>query len=191
MRADTLNDPDVAITVFVPTDAAFEAFFVSQNMTTEDLLDSDFLVPLLNYHMVPAVIPVAAMSDNEELSTFLDGQNLTLSIPDTSSRVVTVIAAQSTAHIIGADTPAGQVPPSLHLSSHARLSSLAPSHGRSHKPFECNPDDISLEYCSASMANVVSVMCHLVLVLVCSHMAYHIVCFRICKDTELQASSCP
>ena len=109
LRADSLDDSDIAITVFAPTDAAFDEFLATQNWTLFDLLDSDYLTPIMEYHLVPAVIPVAAMTNGEEVPTFFLAQNLTLASPLTSNSLFTVNAAESTADIIEADIAAGQV----------------------------------------------------------------------------------
>ncbi len=109
MLADTVSDSGVAITVFVPTDAAFDEFLASQNWTLFDLLDSDYLTSIIEYHMVPAIITVAEMTNDEQLSTFFVGQNLTLASPASSDSFFTVVAEDSTADIIKADIAAGQV----------------------------------------------------------------------------------
>lgn len=98
----------MAITLFAPTDLAFELFVASHNWTLSDLLDSDVLLPILEYHMVPAIIPVAEMVSGEELPTMFVGQNLTLSYPEDDS-FFTVSAEDSTASITHGDIAAGQV----------------------------------------------------------------------------------
>ena len=109
MLADIVSDPTVAITIFAPTDAAFEGFLASQNWTLSDLLDSDYLRPFMEYHMVPAIIPIEEMMVGEELPTMFIGQNLTLSAPVNNLSLFTVNAEESTADIILGDIPAGQV----------------------------------------------------------------------------------
>lgn len=78
-----------------------------------NLLNSDVLLPILEYHMVPAVIPVAEMVSSEELPTMFIGQNLALSFPehgnvfivsaDDSIASITqghILAEQSIVHVI-------------------------------------------------------------------------------------------
>ena len=105
---DTLSGAG-PFTVFAPTNAAVEEFLTSQNYTLSDLLDSELLPAIVGYHLVPAVIPVADMAAGEELPTFFIGQNLTLTAPASSDSAFTVDGAESSADIVQADIPAGQV----------------------------------------------------------------------------------
>ena len=66
-------------------------------------------MPIVEYHLVPEILPVEQMYDGEELTTFFEYQNLTLSSPATSDFFFTVNAAESTADITSADNTAGLV----------------------------------------------------------------------------------
>merc|ERR1711988_1972760 len=68
---DALSDPDASLTVFAPTNAAFEAALESLGMTAEELLaDTDLLTSVLLYHVVEGAVPAADV-------VTLDGQSVT------------------------------------------------------------------------------------------------------------------
>ena len=107
-HADTLDASDIAYTIFAPNDRAFDEFLASQNFTLFDLLDSDYLTPIVSYHVVPYILPVSAMTNDLVVPTLFANQTLTLATPTQSYSAFTVNAEESTADIIQAGIAAGQ-----------------------------------------------------------------------------------
>lgn len=117
--AERLDDPTIAVTIFAPTDVAFDEFLATQNWTLFDLLDSDYLTSIMEYHVVPAPATVFQMTVGgamlpqlfigEVLPTLFEGQNLTISAPLVSASALTVNAEDSFADIIVPDVTAGEV----------------------------------------------------------------------------------
>ncbi|KAK9797402.1 hypothetical protein WJX73_004615 [Symbiochloris irregularis] len=100
---DSVSDSDVAVTVFAPTNAAFNNFLAAQKLSLEDLLDSDYLMPVLLNHIVPEVLTTSQMYIGEELPTLLTGTNLTIAAATPNSNAVYKILSEnpdSTANII-------------------------------------------------------------------------------------------
>ncbi|GEM80195.1 fasciclin domain-containing protein [Vibrio superstes] len=83
---DTLSDPNAELTVFAPTDAAFEKFLMENNLTADELLGSPDLADILTYHVIAGEVDAATAiglagttvekvnGDNSALS--LSGENL-------------------------------------------------------------------------------------------------------------------
>lgn len=68
---DALSNPDASLTVFAPTNAAFDAALASLGMTAEELLaNTDLLTSVLLYHVVEGAVPAADV-------VTLDGQSVT------------------------------------------------------------------------------------------------------------------
>lgn len=85
-----LSDPEAELTVFAPTDEAFEALLEALEMDAETLLaDTEMLTTVLQYHVVEgAVMAEAVMEmDGEEIPTLL-GEDATLTISVTDDGVV-------------------------------------------------------------------------------------------------------
>lgn len=116
--ADGLNDSAVAVTAFAPTDEAFENFAAQQNMTLDELIDSTIIAPILQYHLVAGPLKVDDLQNGDVLPSLLSGQNLTVSLPPTTTaqslgiqsfRFVILHGIEGDALIINQDIPAGQV----------------------------------------------------------------------------------
>ncbi|KAK9797403.1 hypothetical protein WJX73_005565 [Symbiochloris irregularis] len=93
---DSVSDSDVAVTVFAPTNAAFETFLAAQKLSLEDLLDSDYLMPIIMYHIVPDVLTTNMMYVGEELPTLLANTNLTVAAATPDSNTVYKILSENT-----------------------------------------------------------------------------------------------
>ena len=111
---EALSDPDATLTVFAPTNAAFEAALADLGLTAEELLaDTETLTAILTYHVLGDVvtssdivaagteeIPVETLS-GEELSVVLTDDG-TVMFKDQSASVTTadVEASNGVIHII-------------------------------------------------------------------------------------------
>jgi len=82
---DALNNPEDELTVFAPTDAAFEAALDALGITAEELLASESLPDILLYHVLGAVVMSDDIlgSDQEEIVVeTLQGENLVVVVSD-------------------------------------------------------------------------------------------------------------
>jgi uncharacterized surface protein with fasciclin (FAS1) repeats len=74
----TLDDPELEVTLFAPTDRAFRNALKALDMTAAQLLDdTDLLTNVLLLHVVPEAIPRLS-SMHEEVTTLLMGETLKL-----------------------------------------------------------------------------------------------------------------
>lgn len=80
---DALN-AEGPLTVFAPTNDAFEALFTELGVSGIDDLTAEQLIPILTYHVVPGNILSSALS-NGEVATLNEGNNITV---DLSSEVM-------------------------------------------------------------------------------------------------------
>lgn len=71
---------DDNLTVFAPTDAAFEALYVALGVGGVDEIDIDLLTDVLTYHVVPARAFSQDLRDGASLPTLLTGSNLTVDL---------------------------------------------------------------------------------------------------------------
>lgn len=82
---EMISSPDSRVTVFAPTDAAFDDFIEALGTTRGNLLSDRFLLNnILSYHIVPALLPeesLAAM-DGGFVGTILPGEALSISSSD-------------------------------------------------------------------------------------------------------------
>mmetsp|Transcript_38997 Transcript_38997/g.86766 ORF Transcript_38997/g.86766 Transcript_38997/m.86766 type:complete len:650 (-) Transcript_38997:745-2694(-) len=68
-----------AITLLAPTNEAFAAAIAALNTTAEELLaNAAQLIAILQYHVVPGVLPTSAMVDRQDLDTGLPNHELKL-----------------------------------------------------------------------------------------------------------------
>ena len=87
MLLDTMDEADVDLsdegpyTLFAPTDAAFEAFFLAAGISDNGWLNSEGLEAALLYHVAEGLSGSDSLSDGQEIPT-LSGQPLTLSVVD-------------------------------------------------------------------------------------------------------------
>lgn len=76
---EALSDPDATLTVFAPTDDAFEA--IDPEVLEAVLEDEELLEAILLYHVVGSVALSTDLSDGMEIVT-LNGQSITVTISD-------------------------------------------------------------------------------------------------------------
>lgn len=84
-----LSDMDTELTVFAPTNAAFEDALAALDLTAEELLaDTDTLTSILTYHVVDGKVlssDLAADEDGEITVTTLSGEELTILVGEDGS----------------------------------------------------------------------------------------------------------
>lgn len=114
LTADSLNDTAVVATIFAPDDEAF-ADFIQQNSdlytSVADFLQSTYLAPILQYHIIPNVtITLAAIQNGQHLTTSFASEERVLNEPTGSfdDDLYEVNGAQTTVFIIKADHSAGK-----------------------------------------------------------------------------------
>eukprot|EP00798_Chlamydomonas_sp_ICE-L_P007928 gene7928-1141_t len=97
------SDPITAVTVFAPTNAAFDTALAALNMCVAELLaDTQLLTRILEYHIVPSIVPSsAATSTTIQVATLLANNRLNISLVDGSVMV-------NDATVVGADMVAGR-----------------------------------------------------------------------------------
>lgn len=79
---EILADEDVELTLFAPTDSAFEELLEEFELTVEDLLDSpDILIEILLYHIVDEIMLIENLEDGDEIET-IQGNLITVMIND-------------------------------------------------------------------------------------------------------------
>lgn len=69
------------LTVFAPTDAAFENLYDALSVSGVDEIDIDLLTDVLLYHVVPARAFSQDLRDGASLPTLLEGNNLSVDLP--------------------------------------------------------------------------------------------------------------
>ena len=86
--ASAFDDMSQKVTVFAPTNAAFEKLFAAENVTAEEVLaNKDFLTKVLKYHVAGSVLPFESFVDGESIST-LEGEDLGVSTAHVQYRSV-------------------------------------------------------------------------------------------------------
>jgi uncharacterized surface protein with fasciclin (FAS1) repeats len=103
---DALADPDATLTVFAPTNEAFDAALAALGLTAEELLaDTETLTSILTYHVLGDEVTSADLvaAGSEEITvTTLNGEDLTVIVGDDGS----VSFADQTATVVAADVEA-------------------------------------------------------------------------------------
>ena len=103
---DALADPEATLTVFAPTNDAFEAALTALGITAEELLaDTETLTSILTYHVLGETVTsadLAAAGTDEITVTTLNGEDLTVIVGDGGS----VSFAGQTATVVAADIEA-------------------------------------------------------------------------------------
>lgn len=103
---DALADPEATLTVFAPTNAAFEAALAALGLTAEELLaDTETLTTILTYHVIGEVVTssdIAGAGVEEIPVEPLSGEPLTVTVGDDG----TVGFADQTAVVTMADIEA-------------------------------------------------------------------------------------
>jgi uncharacterized surface protein with fasciclin (FAS1) repeats len=83
---DALSDPEATLTVFAPTNEAFEAALASLGLTAEELLaDTETLTAILTYHVLGDVVTssdIAAAGTEEIPVATLSGEELVVVVGD-------------------------------------------------------------------------------------------------------------
>merc|ERR1712003_116934 len=100
--ASAFDDMSQKVTVFAPTNAAFEKLFAAENVTAEEVLaNKDFLTKVLKYHVAGSVLPFESLVDGESIST-LEGEDLGVSTARVQYRsdAKTVVGSASNATIV-------------------------------------------------------------------------------------------
>merc|ERR1712199_75762 len=98
---DAVADPEAELTVFAPTNDAFVALLGALGVDGLEDIDTDTLVSVLTYHIVPAVAYSTDLTDGMVLPT-LNGADL---VVDLSSGVM-IDGIGSDASVVIADVPA-------------------------------------------------------------------------------------
>ena len=102
---DALADPEATLTVFAPTNEAFEAAFAALGITAEELLaDTETLTSILTYHVLGEVVmssDLAGAGAEEIPVTTLSGEELVVVVNDMG-----VSFADQTAKVASADVEA-------------------------------------------------------------------------------------
>lgn len=94
----TLSGPG-PLTVFAPTDAAFEAALADLGLTAEELLaDTDTLTSILTYHVVEGEVLSTDLSDGMTATT-VNGEDITVTVSDSGVMI-------NDANVTTADIPA-------------------------------------------------------------------------------------
>ncbi|PMO51341.1 hypothetical protein BCT07_06525 [Vibrio breoganii] len=107
---DTLADSNAELTVFAPTDAAFEKFLTENNLTADELLGSPALADILTYHVYAGEVDAAtaiglagntvAMVNGDNVALSLSGENL---LVNTATVTATdIITGNGIIHVIDA-----------------------------------------------------------------------------------------
>merc|ERR1712003_13878 len=78
---DAIADPAAELTVFAPTDEAFANLLEDLGASSLEDIDTDTLVEVLTYHVVPAVAFSTDLSDGQVLPT-LNGAELVVDLTD-------------------------------------------------------------------------------------------------------------
>lgn len=103
---DALADPDATLTVFAPTNAAFEAALADLGLTAEELLaDTETLTAILTYHVLGEEVTsgdIISEGTEEVTVSTLSGEDLTIVVTDEG----TVRFADQTATVTSADVEA-------------------------------------------------------------------------------------
>ncbi|MDF2730882.1 MAG: hypothetical protein K0T01_2671 [Acidimicrobiia bacterium] len=83
---DALSDPEATLTVFAPTNEAFEAALASLGLTAEELLaDTETLTAILTYHVLGDVVTssdIVAAGTEEIPVEMLSGEELVVAVAD-------------------------------------------------------------------------------------------------------------
>lgn len=86
------------LTVFAPTDAAFEALYEALGVSGVDEIPVDLLTDVLLYHVVPARAFSQDLRQDASLPTLLEGQNLTVDLANLQINESGLVAAALNIH---------------------------------------------------------------------------------------------
>jgi uncharacterized surface protein with fasciclin (FAS1) repeats len=83
-----LSDPSTKLTVFAPTNEAFDKLFADFNVTAEEVLgNTKFLSDVLKYHVVGDVTAFGDLTDGSSLPTLLEGESLGVSTSESTATI--------------------------------------------------------------------------------------------------------
>jgi len=83
-----LSDPSTKLTVFAPTNEAFDKLFSDFNVTAEEVLgNTKFLSDVLKYHVVGDVTAFGDLTDGSSLPTLLEGESLGVSTSESPATI--------------------------------------------------------------------------------------------------------
>lgn len=128
--ADTLADENASLTIFAPTNAAFQKTLDSLGITAEDLMaDTETLSQILLYHVVDGQVLAEDVVGLTEVET-LEGSSISVTATDNGvflNNVVTITATNLAAnngviHIIDSVL----LPPALFAPAHVRVGHFSP-----------------------------------------------------------------
>ncbi|CAG9463428.1 unnamed protein product [Pedinophyceae sp. YPF-701] len=102
--AETLADPELEATVFVPTDEAFAALLEAKGLAQEDLLASENLADILKYHVIAGVAAKAEDLSMGQMLASLQGGELAVMLGEDGG--VTLDGAASDALVTVANVAA-------------------------------------------------------------------------------------
>ncbi|KAG2488319.1 hypothetical protein HYH03_013169 [Edaphochlamys debaryana] len=109
----TLSNPDLAVTVFAPTNDGFNATLTSLGISASALLaNPTVLGEILRYHVVPRVVPSSAITTTIGAPTLLDGKSLTVA-PGGGGGVKVSSVGGIDAKVVIPDVPIGPGPRSV------------------------------------------------------------------------------
>ncbi|SFB51644.1 fasciclin domain-containing protein [Algoriphagus aquimarinus] len=101
------GDSSDDLTVFAPTDAAFEDLYAALGVSGVDDIDVDLLTSVLLYHVVPARAFSQDLRDGASLPTLLEGKSLSVDLPnlmindsDLVSSMLNIHATNGVIHVI-------------------------------------------------------------------------------------------
>ncbi len=108
---DLLSDPTASITVFAPTNAAFEALLSSLNIDPAKLLEHpDLISTILLYHVVDGAVTsdVVATLNGQSVPTLLDGESIEVQVTNAGVKLdftanvtaVDILADNGVIHVI-------------------------------------------------------------------------------------------
>jgi len=100
---EALSDPSANLTVFAPTNAAFEALLVELGITLEQLLELPNLSEILLYHVLGQVVFSAAIKNGKtkDIPTLDNGK--TIDLKRKCGKIYVVDQQDRTAKVVGAD----------------------------------------------------------------------------------------
>eukprot|EP01023_Acetabularia_acetabulum_P027587 TRINITY_DN2608_c0_g1_i1.p1 TRINITY_DN2608_c0_g1~~TRINITY_DN2608_c0_g1_i1.p1 ORF type:complete len:525 (+),score=107.18 TRINITY_DN2608_c0_g1_i1:93-1667(+) len=104
---DALGNSSLPLTLFAPTNAAFNDALTKLGKTFDELAaDAGLLTEILSYHVVPKVLFSTDLENGQELNTLSQSDILTVLIDDNSDGVM-IVGVGSTAEIEQLDIEAG------------------------------------------------------------------------------------
>jgi len=107
---EALSDPEAELTVFAPTDAAFEALAeaLGEEAFGAILEDQEALTNILLYHVVGAAVmsETVVTLDGEEVETLLEGATLTVGVGEAMDDT-TGVTLNETVNVIAVDVTVG------------------------------------------------------------------------------------